>query len=43
VVPADNVSYDTIVRVLERLRLAHFVGIALGTRERAGATSAGGR
>ncbi len=46
VIPADDVSYDTIVGVLERLRIAHFSGIALGTRSRAGpapAAANGGR
>jgi biopolymer transport protein ExbD len=44
VIPADDVNYDTIVRVLERLRIARFAGIALGTRERAAsAAPRGGR
>jgi biopolymer transport protein ExbD len=42
VVPADQVSYDDVVRVLERLRLAGFGGIGLGSRSRE-ATPASGR
>ena len=38
VVPADEVSYDNVVHVLERLRLANFVGISLGSRARGEAT-----
>lgn len=34
VVPSDDVSYDDIVRVLERLKLARYAGISLGTRAR---------
>ena len=41
VIPNDDVSYDNIVHVLERLKLAHFTGISLGTRSRgAGAPGA---
>jgi biopolymer transport protein ExbD len=43
VVPSDEVSYDDVVKVLERLRLAQFTGISLGNRSRvqvaAGATA----
>jgi len=35
VVPADDVSYDDVIHVLERLRLATFTGISLGNRTRA--------
>jgi biopolymer transport protein ExbD len=35
VIPADEVAYDDIVRVLERLKRARFSGIALGTKARA--------
>lgn len=35
VIPSDEVAYDDIVRVLERLKLARFSGIALGTKARA--------
>ena len=35
VVPDDDVLYDDVVRVLERLRLATFTGISLGNRARA--------
>lgn len=34
VVPADGVSYDNVVNVLERLKRARFSAIALGTRSR---------
>lgn len=34
VVPSDEVSYDDVVRVLERLRLAGYRGISLGTQAR---------
>jgi len=34
VVPADGISYDAIVRILERLKRARFSAIALGTRSR---------
>ncbi len=35
VIPADEVSYDDIVRVLERLKKSRFSGISLGTKARA--------
>lgn len=35
VVPNDDVSYDDVVHVLERLRLADYTGISLGNRSRA--------
>jgi biopolymer transport protein ExbD len=35
VVPSDEVSYENIVNVMERLRLARFSGISLGSRARA--------
>lgn len=43
VVPSDEVSYNTVVKVLERLRMADFTGISLGARARAQATSASAR
>ena len=48
VIPADAVSYDDVVHVLERLKIARFPNVALGTRARAtqvspsGAQSGGG-
>ncbi|SRR5579883_470084 len=46
VLPADDVSYDDIVHVLERLKMAQFPNVALGTRARVGVpgalTAAGG-
>lgn len=42
VIPADDVSYDAIIHVLERLKLARYVGISLGTRARVGVGGAGG-
>jgi len=35
VVPADDVAYDDLIHVLERLRLASYSGISLGNRSRA--------
>jgi len=35
VIPSDEVAYDDIVRVLERLKMARFSAIALGTKARA--------
>lgn len=40
VVPDDDVSYDDVVKVLERLRLAGYGGIGLGNRAREGSTPA---
>jgi biopolymer transport protein ExbD len=34
VVPADDVVYDDVVKVLERLRMAGYRGISLGTQAR---------
>lgn len=34
VVPADGLDYNTLVDVLERLKLARYSGISLGTRTR---------
>lgn len=34
VVPSDEVSYNDVVRVLERLRLAGYTGLSLGSRAR---------
>ena len=41
VVPSDDVSYDNVVRVLERLRIAGFTSLSLGNRAR-GTQAAGG-
>ena len=41
VIPSDDVNYDNVVHVLERLRLARYANIALGTRAR-GAAPGGG-
>ena len=35
VVPADDVPYDDLIHVLERLRIASYSGISLGNRTRA--------
>jgi biopolymer transport protein ExbD len=35
VVPADDVAYDDLIHVLERLRVASYSGISLGNRSRA--------
>ena len=35
VIPADDVAYDDLIHVLERLRIAKFSGISLGNRTRA--------
>ena len=45
VVPDDAVAYDDLVHVLERIKLAKFSGISIGSRERATqvATANGGR
>jgi len=40
VIPADEVSYNDVVHVLERLKLARYPNVALGTRTRAGPVSA---
>jgi len=34
VVPADDVAYDVLIHVLERLRVASYSGISLGNRSR---------
>jgi biopolymer transport protein ExbD len=41
VVPADDVAYDDLIHVLERLRVAAYSGISLGNRTRATQVSAG--
>ena len=43
VVPSDEVDYNTVVQVLERLRLARYTGISLGARARGQVTSASAR
>jgi biopolymer transport protein ExbD len=40
-IPSDDVNYDNIVHVLDRLRLAHYSGISLGTRARGAAPAQG--
>jgi len=35
VIPADDVAYDDLIHVLERLRIAQFSNISLGNRTRA--------
>jgi biopolymer transport protein ExbD len=42
VVPADDVAYDDLIHVLERLRIASFSGISLGNRTRAPQVAAAG-
>ena len=43
VIPSDEVQYDDVVHVLERLKLAQFPNVALGTRARATSVSSAGR
>jgi biopolymer transport protein ExbD len=43
VIPSDDVQYDDVVHVLERLKLARFPNVALGTRARATTVSSAGR
>jgi biopolymer transport protein ExbD len=43
VVPSDEIEYDTVVKVLERLRMARYTGISLGARARGQVTSASAR
>jgi biopolymer transport protein ExbD len=43
VIPADDVSYDTVVKVLERLRMARYTGISLNAKARGGIAAGGGR
>jgi biopolymer transport protein ExbD len=40
VIPADDVSYDDVVHVLERLKLAAYPNVALGTRARSAPVAA---
>jgi biopolymer transport protein ExbD len=42
VVPADDVAYDDLIHVLERLRIASFSGISLGNRTRVAQVAAAG-
>src|SRR5215207_2899929 len=42
VVPADEVSYDDVIHVLERIRLARYGAISLGNRTRATEIAAAG-
>ena len=41
VVPGDDVAYDDLIHVLERLRIAAYSGISLGNRTRATQVSTG--
>ena len=34
VVPSDEISYDDVIKVLERMRLSQFTGVSLGSRAR---------
>lgn len=43
VVPSDEVSYDTVIQILERLRMAEYTGISLGARARGQVASATAR
>lgn len=43
VIPDDATSYERVVHVLERLKLADYTGIALGTRARATQIASAGR
>jgi biopolymer transport protein ExbD len=43
IVPADAVSYDNVVRVLERLRMVGYTGLSLGTQARSEVARTGGR
>jgi biopolymer transport protein ExbD len=43
VVPTDDVSYDNVVKVLERLRMVGYSGIALGSRAREGQQTGAGQ
>jgi biopolymer transport protein ExbD len=40
VIPSDDVSYDDVIHVLERLKMAQYPNVALGTRARATPVSA---
>lgn len=42
VVPSDEVAYDDVIKVLERLRLSNYRGISLASRAREQARPAGG-
>jgi biopolymer transport protein ExbD len=42
VIPSDEVSYNDVVHVLERLKIARYPNVALGTRTRAAPISAAG-
>lgn len=42
VVPADDVSYDNVVQVLERLRMTNYTGISLGNRTRSSTVASAG-
>ena len=42
VVPSDEVSYDDVIHVLERIRLARYGAISLGNRARATQIAAAG-
>jgi biopolymer transport protein ExbD len=40
VIPSDDVAYDDVIHVLERLKIAQYGNVALGTRSRATPVSA---
>jgi biopolymer transport protein ExbD len=42
VIPADAVSYDDVIHILERLKIAQYPNVALGTRSRAAPVSTPG-
>jgi biopolymer transport protein ExbD len=42
VVPNDDVSYERVIQVLERLKLAGFTGLSLSNRARQVADNSGG-
>ena len=43
VVPSDEISYDDVIKVLDRLRRANFKNISLGSRARVQQVAATGR
>jgi biopolymer transport protein ExbD len=43
VIPGDDVNYENVIRVLERLKMSRYTGISLGTRARTPQTASGGR
>jgi biopolymer transport protein ExbD len=43
VIPGDDVNYENVIRVLERLKMARYTGISLGTRARTAQATSGGQ